>query len=78
MKQSKQFTIKKQVIKAIKEMHQDVTFEEIINKINDLQDKLEELDNSDKLSKFFQNSPLAEMEIDLERDKSPIRNNEIL
>jgi prevent-host-death family protein len=28
-----------------------------------------------KLSKFFHESPLAELDIDLQRDNSPIRNN---
>jgi antitoxin Phd len=28
-----------------------------------------------KLSKFFQESPLADLEIDLQRDNSPIRNS---
>jgi len=32
----------------------------------------------EKLSDFFQNSPLAEVEIDLERDKSPVREEFVL
>jgi hypothetical protein len=71
-------TIKQQVIKAIQEMDQDVTFDEIVAHLNDLRHQVQQSTNSDKLSTFFQNSPLAEVEIDLERDKSQIRNSEII
>lgn len=72
MKQSKSHTIRNQVLKVIQKMPKDVTFDEIVENINDLRDKIEESSNSDKLSDFFKKSPLNEIKIDLERDKTKL------
>lgn len=49
-----------------------------ISKKNNTDKNYKYISKSNKLSDFFQNSPLNKVEIDLERDKSKIRDNEIL